>query len=43
MATAFQSRTIAGNAFEVNAADLIELTLDGDAITRVAAWFDAAQ
>ncbi|AUA16537.1 DUF4440 domain-containing protein [Streptomyces sp. SID8382] len=39
----FRGRTTAGNAFEVNAADVIELTPDGSAITRVAAWFDSAQ
>lgn len=39
----FRGRTTQGNAFDVNAADVIELTPDGGAITRVAAWFDSAQ
>jgi hypothetical protein len=39
----FRGRTTAGDTFEVNAADVIELTPDRSAITRVAAWFDSAR
>lgn len=41
--TVFRGRTPAGVAFEMNKAAAFELTPDGSAVTRVAAWFDPTQ